>query len=79
MEACAPEVRQPTLVIEYTGDNCAFPADAEAIFNWLGSDTKCRFRVHGNHHGQPVVDGRPNGQLESGKIIRNWLEERKFV
>ena len=66
-------------MIEYTGDNCVFPADAEAIFNRLGSETKTRFRVHGNHHGQPVIEGMPNGQLEAGKLIRDWLEERKFV
>lgn len=78
MEACAPEVRPPTLMIEYTGDNCVFPMDAESIFNWLGSDKKVRFRVHGNHHGQPVIEGMPSGQLEAGRLIRDWLEERKF-
>ncbi len=79
MAACAPEIRQPTLMIEYTGDNCVFPEEAEAIFNWLGSDAKLRFRVHGNHHGQPVIEGMPDGQLETGKRIREWLEDRRFT
>ena len=67
MAACAPEIRQPTLMIEYTGGDSVFPEEAEAIFNWLGSDAKLRFRVHGNHHGQPVIEGMPDGQLETGK------------
>jgi hypothetical protein len=79
MQVCAPNIRQPTLMIEFTGDNCVFPQDAEAIFGWLGSQEKARHRVHGNHHGQAVADGMPNGQHEAGKIIRDWLEERKFA
>jgi hypothetical protein len=79
MEACAPEVRQPTLMIEYTADNCLFPADADAVFSWLGSAEKKRVKIHGNHHGLPVIEAKPNGQMEAGKSVRAWLEERKFV
>ena len=66
-------------MIEFTGDNCVFPQDADAIFGWLGSDQKVRFRVHGNHHGQPVTEGMPSGQLEAGKLIRDWLQKQKFA
>jgi hypothetical protein len=79
MRACAPSISQPTLMIEFTGDNCVFPQDADAIYSWLGSLNKVRFRVHGNHHGQPVIEGRPSGQLEAGRLIRDWLQEQNFA
>ncbi|WP_206522828.1 hypothetical protein [Mesorhizobium sp. M7A.F.Ca.US.006.01.1.1] len=79
MEACGPEVSQPVLMIEYTGDNCVFPTDADAIYKQLGSSRKSRIRVHGNHHGQPIRDDMPNGQREAGKHIRAWLEEYRFA
>jgi hypothetical protein len=78
MEACAPAVRQPTLMIEYTGDNSVFPSEANQIFGWLGAEDKSRARIHGNHHGQPIAEGAPSGQLEAGKRIREWLAERNF-
>lgn len=79
MEACAPDIRQPTLMIEYTGDNSVFPTDADTIFGWLGAADKIRHRIHGDHHGQPIAEGAPSGQLEAGKHIREWLEARRFV
>jgi hypothetical protein len=79
MEACAPAVTQPTLMIEYTGDNSVFPSEADAIFKWLGAGDKARARIHGNHHGQPIREGAPSGQLEAGKRIREWLAEKNFA
>ena len=79
MEACAPDIRQPTLMIDYTGDNSVFPAEAEAIFSWLGATDKVRHRIHGNHHGQSIAEGAPSGQLEAGTRIREWLEARSFA
>ncbi|HVZ52386.1 MAG TPA: hypothetical protein VG986_10495 [Pseudolabrys sp.] len=79
MEACAPGITQPTLMIEYTGDNSVFPTEADAIFGWIGSPAKTRHKVHGNHHGQPIRDDAPNGQLEAGARIRDWLAANKFA
>jgi hypothetical protein len=79
MEACAPSITQPTLMIEYTGDNSVFPADADAIFASIGSAEKVRHKVHGNHHGRPIADGVPNGQLIAGHKVRDWLEAQRFV
>jgi hypothetical protein len=79
MEACAPGITQPTLMIEYTGDNSVFPDDADAIFAWIGSPAKRRHKIHGNHHGQPIRDDAPNGQLEAGARIREWLTAGKFA
>jgi hypothetical protein len=78
MQACAPDLRAPTLMIEYTGDNSVFPADAAAIFGWIGAADKTRHRIHGNHHGQAIRPDAPSGQLEAGRRIRDWLEARGF-
>ncbi len=79
MERCAPAITQPTLMIEYTGDNSVFPQDADAIFKAVGSGDKTRHRVHGNHHGRPIAEDAPNGQTEAGKHVRAWLQEKRFV
>lgn len=79
MEKCAPALGQPTLMIQYTGDNSVFPSEADAIFGWIGAADKLRFKISGNHHGQPVRAGDPIGQLETGECIKAWLAERKFV
>ena len=79
MLPCAADVRQSTLMIEYTGDNSVFPRDADAIYDAIGASDKTRQRVHGNHHGQAVDPDRPSGQTIAGQHIREWLEEKGFV
>lgn len=79
MEACGPDMLQPTLMIEYTGDNCVFPSEAETIYRQLGSTRKTRARIHGNHHGQPIRRDQPDGQKEAGAQIRAWLENCRFA
>lgn len=79
MEKCAPSLTQPTLMIEYTGDNSVFPLEAQQIFDWIGAKDKVRHRVHGNHHGQAIRKDLPNGQLETGRLIREWLAARNFA
>lgn len=78
MEKCALSIAQPTLMIEYTGDNSVFPADADLIFSQIGATDKERYKVHGNHHGQPIRADRPSGQLEAGRILRQWLGHARF-
>lgn len=77
MAKCAPDVRKPVLMIEYTGDNSVFPSEANVLFEAIGARHKERHRVHGNHHGRPVEAGRPNGQIEAGRIIADWLRKGK--
>jgi hypothetical protein len=79
MERCAPAIRQPALLIQYTGDNSVFPAEAEEIYGLVGAKDKTRFKVRGNHHGMPIRTGDPSGQLEAGERIRAWLGEKGFV
>lgn len=79
MEACAPDIGQPVLMVEYTGDNSVFPADAGHLFGLIGSDDKSRLRVHGNHHGRAVDPARPNGQIVAGDAIAAWLSDKGFA
>lgn len=70
------ELTVPTLMLEYTGDQAAFPADMDAIFQSLGSTTKSRFKVRGNHHGQALAEGEDSGQVVVGRHLQQWLRER---
>ncbi|MCC4284851.1 alpha/beta hydrolase [Marinobacter salarius] len=74
MEKCASSIEQPAILIEYTGDNCVFPADADKIFNDLASSDKERHKVRGNHHGQPLSDDEESGQKIAGEHLRRWLK-----
>jgi len=73
MEKCAASIVQPTLLIEYTGDNCVFPDDVDAMFAAFASTNKQRHRVRGNHHGLPLDDADVPGQIQAGQHLRNWL------
>jgi len=75
-ERCGGAIEQPTLMIEYTGDSAAFPADADFIYASLGAATKERHRVRGDHHGRPLNDDEPPGQIRCGEIIQQWLRDR---
>ena len=79
MEKCAPDVRQPLLMVEYTGDNSVFPTEASTLFESLGSVSKERVRVHGNHHGRPIDPEQPNGQVIAGAAIAEWLAKGGFA
>lgn len=76
MEKCAPAITQPTLMIQYTGDNSVFPEDADRIFEWIGSEDKQRVRFAGDHHGRAVNGGSAQPQFEAGRAIRDWLGQR---
>jgi pimeloyl-ACP methyl ester carboxylesterase len=75
MAKCAPKIEQPTLVIEYTGDNCVFPTDVDRIYADLGTSRKAHVKVRGNHHGMPLAAGEPSGQIEAGRQLRAWLDD----
>jgi len=74
-ERCGAEVTVPSMVIEYTGDQAAFPSDMEAIYQSLGTSAKRRERVRGNHHGQPLAEGEESGQVLAGRLLQQWLQE----
>jgi len=72
-EKCGPAIEQPALMIDYTGDNTVFPSDAAAIFASLRTRDKSRRSIRGNHHGQPLAEGEPSGQLAAGQAIQEFL------
>lgn len=72
-EKCGAALQQPVLMIEYSGDNTVFPADADAIYASLASPAKQRQRVRGNHHGQALAPGEPLGQDIAATHIVEWL------
>jgi hypothetical protein len=73
MEACAPAIEQPTLLIEYTGDPATFPADNEALYGWIGTSDKSRAAFRGDHHGRALHDGDEDPRHAVGRTIGAWL------
>jgi hypothetical protein len=73
---CAPGVRAPTLFLELTGDQAAFPADSRAMTDALGAADLTVDRVRGTHFGGPVAPGEPAGSQLAGERITAWLRER---
>ena len=73
---CAPGVTVPTLFIELTGDQAAFPADSRQMIDALGAKDLTTATVRGLHFGGPIAKGEPTGNdLAATKII-NWLSKR---
>lgn len=78
-EKCGPELHLPTLMLEYTGDQAAFPSDMDAIFDSLGSTDKTREKVRGNHHGMALTEGEESGQAVIGRSIQHWLQAKALA
>ena len=75
-EKCASSIDRPVLLIEYTGDQCTFPADIDAIYALLGSENKVRVRVKGNHHGMALSSGEESGREIAARHITAWLQKQ---
>lgn len=76
VERCGSSLRQPVLMIYYTGDNTVFPSDADAIFASIAAQDKTRHDIRGNHHGHPLSEGYPIGQEIAGEIVGDWIAAR---
>lgn len=76
MAKCAPAIEQPTLLIEYTGDNSTFPSEVDQLFNMVGAGDKQRAAFAGDHHGRPLVDDAPNPKIQVGACLREWFGAR---
>jgi hypothetical protein len=73
---CAPGVTAPTLFIELTGDQAAFPADSRRMVDALGARDRTTARVRGLHFGGPIADGEPAGNELAAAEIVDWLAAR---
>lgn len=76
LEKTAGAITQPTLLVEYTGDQCTFPADIRMIHEQIGAADKRHVRVRGNHHGLALAPGEEPGQRVAGRAVGQWLREK---
>lgn len=73
---CAPGVRVPTLFIEFTGDQAAFPSDNRRMIDALAAEDLTSTRVRGTHFGGSIATGEPTGYALAGERIAEWLGAR---
>ncbi len=73
---CAPRVTMPTLFIELTGDQAAFPADSRRMVEALGAEDLTHVTVRGLHFGGAIADGEPTANELAGAQITEWLSTR---
>jgi pimeloyl-ACP methyl ester carboxylesterase len=76
MARCATSIEQPTLLVEYTGDNAVFPETAARIVSQVGASDKQHVRVPGNHHGGSLGKAYPDGRERVGALIAEWMAPR---
>ncbi|HYD50631.1 MAG TPA: hypothetical protein VEB21_19905 [Terriglobales bacterium] len=72
----AAKVTIPALVLQYSGDNAIFPADARSAFDALGSRDKHLEMVPGDHYGFAVGTQERAGALRAVARLIDWLEPR---
>lgn len=72
---CAPAVTVPSLFIELTADQAAFPSDSARMFAALGATDKTHTRVRGTHFGGPIARDEPPGSDTAGSLIADWLAD----
>lgn len=72
----APSITQPTLIVEYTGDQACFPGDVKAIRDAIPAVDKTHLRIRGDHHGRALADGEEPGRYVAGRELGSWLRER---
>lgn len=73
---CAPGVSAPTLFVELTGDQAAFPADSARMITALGAEDLTTARVRGLHFGAAIAPGEPTGNELAATEIADWLGKR---
>ena len=76
MLRCAPGVHVPVLLVELTGDQACFPADAQEMAAAFGSPDVTHVRVAGKHFGGALADGETTGATLAGAEMTDWLDER---
>ncbi|NEA31324.1 alpha/beta hydrolase [Streptomyces sp. SID13031] len=73
---CAPSVRVPVLLVELTGDQACFPADAQAMVAAFAAADVTHVRVEGKHFGAPLTEGATSGATLAGQAMAHWLGTR---
>jgi len=62
----------PALLVAYTGDNCIFPSDTEAIAGALATRDLARVELDADHYGFPAEAGRDPATT----AIAEWLRKK---
>ncbi|MFI5954018.1 alpha/beta hydrolase [Cryptosporangium sp. NPDC051539] len=73
---CAPGVRVPTLLLEFTGDQASFPSDIAEFTQALGATDLTVDAVPGTHFGRPIAEGAPSGNELAAAVVEKWLAAR---
>lgn len=74
---CGPaSVTVPTLFVELTGDQAAFPADSRRMIDSLAASDLTTAKVRGLHFGGAIADGEPTGNELAAEEITAWLGKR---
>jgi hypothetical protein len=74
---CMPDVKIPTIVISYTGDNVVWIPDLEAIHEASGASDKQLHFVDGDHLGlPPKANPTAKGRPEAMRLIVEWASSR---
>jgi pimeloyl-ACP methyl ester carboxylesterase len=76
LAACAPRVDLPVLLVELTGDQACFPADAQHFAALFPNPDVTHVRVPGKHFGAPLRAGMTSGATLAGEEITQWLGKR---
>jgi pimeloyl-ACP methyl ester carboxylesterase len=74
---CAPGVKVPSLLVEFTGDQACFPEDAKAIAAAIGSADVTHVHAAGRHFGAALHEGEPTGAVLAGRAMADWLDSRQ--
>jgi pimeloyl-ACP methyl ester carboxylesterase len=71
-----PSIEQPSLLIEYTGDQACFPKVMQEIFSGIRASDKRHERVRGDHHGRALAADEEAGRHVAGRLLQAWLREK---
>ena len=72
---CARGVGVPTLHLDLSGDQAAFPSDSRAMREAYGTEDLTCEVVRGTHFGGPISPGEPPGYRLAGDRISTWLAD----
>src|ERR1700730_568126 len=79
LEATAPAVTVPALLVEFTGDQTTFPLATADVFASIGADVKTHIRARGERHGRALEAGEEAGRTIAARAVGEWLHERSFL
>jgi hypothetical protein len=74
-----PLIKEPTLIVNYSGDGGIFPDQLAAVFAAAGAADKTILHVDGDHYGLPIKAAPDlDARAQAEKIMAGWIAERFF-